>query len=184
MPVTVRGVTYDDTTYHDWCKGCRKVGDGCYCEGCMLNGPDGTPTEFDSFCAIERVTRMGPGRPANECDHEELVGEFELACRGGDYEFAPEYRAEIVRRLKSPSITLPSIAEMESKSIEELSDLLEAWGPLYARRFKFADNDEYTDIAHFYVSCAMMHENLRNGWRRMWRITIPVTESRWEEGSG
>lgn len=42
---------------------------------------------------------MGPGRPANECENEELVNEFELACRGGDYEFAPEYREELMKRL-------------------------------------------------------------------------------------
>ncbi|MGX4583348.1 hypothetical protein [Paenibacillus chitinolyticus] len=44
---------------------------------------------------------MGPGRPAQECDNEELVYEFESACRGGDYEFAPEYRDELLRRLSA-----------------------------------------------------------------------------------
>lgn len=42
---------------------------------------------------------MGPGQPAKECDDESLIMEFESACRGGDYEFAPEYRDEILRRL-------------------------------------------------------------------------------------
>ncbi|MCY9593742.1 hypothetical protein PC41400_21670 [Paenibacillus chitinolyticus] len=42
---------------------------------------------------------MGPGRPAKECENEELVFEFENACRGGDYEFAPEYREELLQRL-------------------------------------------------------------------------------------
>lgn len=79
------------------------------------------------------------------------------------------------------SIKLPMISELESKTIEELSDLLHTWGPLYAKRFNLDDNDEYAALTHFYVSCSMMHENLANGWRRMWRITIPVTESRWEE---
>lgn len=41
---------------------------------------------------------MGPGQPARECDNEDLIAEFEAACRGGDYEFAPEYRAELMRR--------------------------------------------------------------------------------------
>jgi hypothetical protein len=43
---------------------------------------------------------MGPGRPAHECDNEELVSEFEYACRGGDYEFAEEYKAELLKRLE------------------------------------------------------------------------------------
>ncbi|MDF2649826.1 MAG: hypothetical protein K0Q73_5631 [Paenibacillus sp.] len=42
---------------------------------------------------------MGPGQPAKDCNDEELVAEFESACRGGDSEFAPEYRDEILRRL-------------------------------------------------------------------------------------
>lgn len=42
---------------------------------------------------------MGPGQPAKDCNDEELVAEFEFACRGGDHEFAPEYRDEILRRL-------------------------------------------------------------------------------------
>lgn len=44
---------------------------------------------------------MGPGRPAAECENEELVDEFESACRGKDHEFADDYRNEIVRRLES-----------------------------------------------------------------------------------
>jgi hypothetical protein len=42
---------------------------------------------------------MGPGRPANECENIELIQEFESACRAGDYEFADEYREELLRRL-------------------------------------------------------------------------------------
>ncbi|MGG4346461.1 hypothetical protein ABEW68_33080 [Paenibacillus lautus] len=42
---------------------------------------------------------MGPGRLASECENEELVAEFEQACRGGDYEFAEEYRDELLKRL-------------------------------------------------------------------------------------
>lgn len=81
----------------------------------------------------------------------------------------------------SASIKIPTIEDLETKTLEELSDLLHAWGPLYARRFNLTDIDEYLALTQFYVSCSMMHENLTNGWRRMWRITIPVTESRWEE---
>lgn len=43
---------------------------------------------------------MGPGRPAHECSNEDLVAEFEAACRGGDYEFTPEYKEELLRRLE------------------------------------------------------------------------------------
>jgi len=43
---------------------------------------------------------MGPGQPASECSNEDLVAEFEAACRGGDYEFAKEYRDELLRRLE------------------------------------------------------------------------------------
>lgn len=46
---------------------------------------------------------MGPGQPARECCNEDLIAEFEAACRGGDYEFAPEYRAELLRRLTQPA---------------------------------------------------------------------------------
>ena len=42
---------------------------------------------------------IGPGRPANECENKELIQEFESACRGGDYEFAEEYREELLKRL-------------------------------------------------------------------------------------
>lgn len=42
---------------------------------------------------------MGPGRPAHECENDELVEEFEFACRSGDYEFAEEYKKEIIQRL-------------------------------------------------------------------------------------
>lgn len=50
---------------------------------------------------------MGPGRPANECENDELVTEFEQACRGGDYEFAGEYREELLKRLNrdTPPVT-------------------------------------------------------------------------------
>lgn len=42
---------------------------------------------------------MGPGRESEACDNDELVAEFEADCRGGDYEFAEEYKQEILRRL-------------------------------------------------------------------------------------
>lgn len=42
---------------------------------------------------------MGPGREPKLCDNSELVSEFEVACRAGDYEFSDEYKAEIIRRL-------------------------------------------------------------------------------------
>lgn len=47
--------------------------------------------------------QMGPGRPALECDNDELISEFEIACRGGDYEFAEEYREELRKRLNEAS---------------------------------------------------------------------------------
>lgn len=47
--------------------------------------------------------KMGPGRPALECDNDELISEFESACRGGDYEFAEEYREELRKRLNESS---------------------------------------------------------------------------------
>jgi hypothetical protein len=43
---------------------------------------------------------MGPGREPKLCDNEELVMEFELACRAGDYEFSEEYKEEIIKRLQ------------------------------------------------------------------------------------
>lgn len=46
---------------------------------------------------------MGPGRPAIECDNDELIDEFEFACRSGDYEFSEEYKAEILKRLEATS---------------------------------------------------------------------------------
>jgi hypothetical protein len=43
---------------------------------------------------------MGPSElPASQLSDAELIAEFELACRGGDHEFAPEYRAELSERL-------------------------------------------------------------------------------------
>lgn len=42
---------------------------------------------------------MGPGREPEVCEDDELVQEFENACRGGDYEFAEEYKAELIKRL-------------------------------------------------------------------------------------
>lgn len=44
---------------------------------------------------------MGPGREPKVCENDELVSEFEGACRGGDYEFADEYKVEILRRMAS-----------------------------------------------------------------------------------
>lgn len=35
---------------------------------------------------------MGPGREPEVCENEELVSEFEIACRAGDYEFADEHK--------------------------------------------------------------------------------------------
>lgn len=43
---------------------------------------------------------MGPGREPQVCENDELVSEFEIACRAGDYEFADEYKAEIIKRLE------------------------------------------------------------------------------------
>lgn len=43
---------------------------------------------------------MGPGREPKVCENDELVSEFEIACRAGDYEFADEYKAEIIKRLE------------------------------------------------------------------------------------
>lgn len=43
---------------------------------------------------------MGPGREPKVCENDELVAEFEFACRSGDYEFAEEYKQEIIMRLK------------------------------------------------------------------------------------
>lgn len=42
---------------------------------------------------------MGPGREPEVCDNEELIEEFEFACRSGDFEFSEEYKKEIIRRL-------------------------------------------------------------------------------------
>lgn len=42
---------------------------------------------------------MGPGREPEVCENDELVSEFEIACRAGDHEFAEEYKKEIMRRL-------------------------------------------------------------------------------------
>jgi hypothetical protein len=72
------------------------------------------------------------------------------------------------------------VDDLEGKKISELKELLDTWGGRYSKRFEL-DIDEAMEIRHFYVSCSMMHENLTNGWRRWWRITIPVTDSRYEE---
>lgn len=64
---------------------------------------------------------MGPGRPANECENKELIQEFESACRAGDYEFAEEYREELLKRLNSqvkPTDTKKLLEWLEAR-IEE-----------------------------------------------------------------
>lgn len=42
---------------------------------------------------------MGPGTEPSLCSDEELVEEFELACRGGDSEFSEQYKEELISRL-------------------------------------------------------------------------------------
>jgi hypothetical protein len=78
--------------------------------------------------------------------------------------------------------TVPPDNELEDKTIEELRELLDKWGYIYSKRFELGDHDhDYAmEIRHFYISCSMMYENLKNGWRRWWRITIPVSEIRFE----
>ncbi|EPD80530.1 MULTISPECIES: hypothetical protein [unclassified Paenibacillus] len=45
---------------------------------------------------------MGPGRPAQVCETEELVQEFEVASRGEDYEFALCALYKLVKMNKVP----------------------------------------------------------------------------------
>ncbi|MNN46597.1 hypothetical protein D3C81_1609830 [compost metagenome] len=52
---------------------------------------------------------MGPGREPEVCENDELVSEFEIACRAGDYEFAEEYKKEIIRRLEANEHEMPTI---------------------------------------------------------------------------
>lgn len=44
---------------------------------------------------------MGPGKEPEDCNNDELVNEFENACRGGDYEFSEGYKAELLKRLNN-----------------------------------------------------------------------------------
>lgn len=76
---------------------------------------------------------------------------------------------------------IPEVETLEGKSPNELQEIIREWGPIYSKRFELEDIEEYTAISIFFISCSMMLENLNNGWRRWWRITVPVTESRWEE---
>ncbi|MBJ6364182.1 hypothetical protein ACFOQM_23460 [Paenibacillus sp. GCM10012307] len=64
---------------------------------------------------------MGPGRPATECGNNELVLEFEWACRAGDYEFANEYKAELLLRLSGKEGTTVS-TPFTQRIIEENGD--------------------------------------------------------------
>jgi hypothetical protein len=66
----------------------------------------------------EKEVYMGPGREPEVCDSVELVSEFEIACRAGDYEFAEEYKNEIIRRLRGEK----SPFDFELESLVEITD--------------------------------------------------------------
>lgn len=82
---------------------------------------------------------MGPGREPKVCENEELVSEFELACRSGDYEFADEYKKEIIRRFGviSPNPVGKNVAlDKLEKRFAELETKWDEEGPdpdLYGR---------------------------------------------------
>jgi len=67
---------------------------------------------------------MGPGREPKLCENDELVSEFEFACRSGDYEFADEYKAEIIRRLQQTQAIPWRQYDPENPPTERVSHLI------------------------------------------------------------
>lgn len=92
---------------------------------------------------------MGPGREPQVCEYYELVSEFEFACRGGDYEFADEYKAEIIKRLEE----IARLREADEREctitiqLREANKILEAERDMWKRGYyKDADAVKLTVV--------------------------------------